>query len=59
VEKLVFAAIVLLAILFVFSQIDLPIPSAVYLIAMNLLIGLKVACGFLIVFYRFVVLERR
>ena len=31
----------------------------VYLITMNVLIGLKVACGFFIIFYRYVAIERR
>ena len=30
-----------------------------YLIIMNVLIGLKVACGFFIIFYRYVAIERR
>jgi len=30
-----------------------------YLITMNILIGLKVACGFFIIFYRYVAIERR
>ncbi|MCL2574269.1 MAG: DUF4040 domain-containing protein [Defluviitaleaceae bacterium] len=30
-----------------------------YLIIMNILIGLKVACGFFIIFYRYVAIERR
>ena len=60
-EKLIFAGILLLAVLFIFVGLkDLfPMHRNVYLVAMNLLIGLKVACGFFIVFYRFIAFERR
>ena len=61
VEKLIFAAILLTGALFILlaAHIIYPVHQAIYLIAMNLLIGLKVACGFLIVFYRFIAFERR
>lgn len=60
VEKLLFIGILLLATLFVFSGMSarflaLRIP---YMVSMNLLIGLKVTCGFLIIFYRFTAFER-
>ena len=60
-EKFVFAGIVLLASFFIFldGYSYLPIPQTLYLILMNLLIGIKVACGFLIIFYRFVTFEWR
>ena len=60
-EKLVFASILLLTILFIVLGVGaiLPLPKAAYMVMMNLLIGIKVACGFLIVFYRFIALERR
>jgi multicomponent Na+:H+ antiporter subunit B len=59
-EKLVFVSIFLLAMLFVFIDLKAYFPEyrTVYLIAMNSLIGLKVACGFYIVFYRFIAFER-
>ncbi|MCL2164583.1 MAG: hypothetical protein FWH55_09380, partial [Oscillospiraceae bacterium] len=37
----------------------LPIPKVIYLIIMNILIGLKVACSFFSIFYRFTAFERR
>lgn len=60
-EKFIFVGIVLLGILFIYLGVQtyFPINQTIYLIAMNLLIGLKVACGFLIVFYRFIAFERR
>ena len=59
-EKLVYTGIVLLAMFFVFLSLDFyfPVPRILYLLIMNLLIGIKVACGFLVIFYRFVALER-
>jgi multicomponent Na+:H+ antiporter subunit B len=61
-EDFIFVSIVILAILVVFlgsfEQLP-PIFNIAYLILMNLLIGLKVACGFLILFYRFIAVERR
>ena len=36
-----------------------PTSSNIYLIILNILIGTKVACGFLIIFYRFIAFERR
>ena len=59
-EKLVFTGIVLLAVFFIIlsSEINLPVSSITYMIMMNILVGLKVACGFLIIFYRFIALER-
>jgi len=60
-EKLVYVGIILLAVYFIFLGAHgyLPIPRAVYLVMMNLLVGLKVMCGFFIVFYRFIAFERR
>ena len=60
-EKIIFLVFALLVTAFVIAGLqsymtDLWIP---YLIAMNTLIGLKVTCGFLIIFYRFIALERR
>ena len=58
-EKLVYLGIILLAFFFVFCGVRflLPMGKTAYLVVMNLLIGLKVACGFLIIFYRFVAFE--
>jgi len=60
-EKLVYLGIVLFALYFIFMGAHnyLPIPKTVYLTAINLLLGVKVACGFLVVFYRFIAFERR
>jgi multicomponent Na+:H+ antiporter subunit B len=60
-EKVIYVGIVLLAGFFVFlnAQSYLPLPKSVYLVMMNLFIGMKVACGFLIIFYRFIAFEWR
>lgn len=60
-EKLIFLIIVLLVTAYVFTVTDALSVSAgqtVYLVAMNALIGAKVTCGFVIIFYRFIVIER-
>ena len=65
-EKVIFAGITLIATLVIFLGLSVILPTAhlpmfrtVYLIAMNVLIGLKVACAFTILFYRFIAIERR
>jgi len=60
-EKIAYLCIVLFTVYFIFlgAQDYLPIPKSVYLTIMNLLLGMKVACGFFIVFYRFIAFERR
>jgi len=59
-EKIVYLGIVAFTVYFIFlgAQNYLPIPRDVFLIGMNLLLGVKVACGFFIVFYRFIAFER-
>ena len=59
-EELVFIGIIVVAALAVFlgAAAFVDIPPAVYLIAMNVLIGLKVTCGFFILFYRHITIER-
>jgi len=59
-EEGIFFILVLMAIMVVFAGniIHLPIISEYYLVIMNTLIGLKVTCGFVILFYRFIVIER-
>ena len=59
-EKLVYAAIFLVAAYFVILETGhlFRIPPDAYYIILNLLVGLKVACGFLIIFYRFIAFER-
>jgi len=60
-EKILYTGIILVAVFFIFIGVEayLPIPQTMYLVTMNILIGMKVACGFFVVFYRFIVLERR
>jgi len=65
-KKYIFFALVLAATLVVFIGIGTQIPLAhvpllqnTYLTLMNILIGGKVACGFLVLFYRYVAIERR
>ena len=60
-EKIVYIGIFVLSVYFIFmgAEVYLPISKNMYLIIMNLLVGMKVACGFIIVFYRFIAFERR
>ncbi|MCL2368346.1 MAG: DUF4040 domain-containing protein [Oscillospiraceae bacterium] len=64
-EEFIFATSVLLAVFAIFLGVSnylpiayLPIFQSLYMIIMNLMIGMKVACGFIILFYRFVAIER-
>jgi multicomponent Na+:H+ antiporter subunit B len=64
--EMVFISIALFAIFVVFQGAYNLLPAAyipvfqdIYLVAMNVLIGLKVACGFIILFYRYIAVERR
>ena len=59
-EEAIFVITVLIAIVVVFGGniTNLPFVSDYYLMMMNTLIGLKVTCGFIILFYRFIVIER-
>jgi len=61
-EEMVFIAIALLAAVIVFQGqagfADGPAAQIIFLVIMNTLIGIKVACGFIILFYRFVAIER-
>jgi multicomponent Na+:H+ antiporter subunit B len=65
-EEIIFIAIVAVAIFVVVLGISAYIPESMlpvyrifYLVMMNILIGLKVACGFFVLFYRFITIERR
>ena len=66
IEEMIFVATTLLAVLIVFlgaaayiPGVYLPLFQNIYLIVMNTLIGIKVACAFFILFYRFIAIERR
>lgn len=60
-EKLALILIILLPLTFLFMQLNARFPqlNPYYLTVMNVLISLKVACGFTIVFFRFVHYETR
>jgi multicomponent Na+:H+ antiporter subunit B len=66
VEEIVFISFAFMTLLFVSllgANVYLPdrftvIYQDIYLMVMNSLIGLKVACGFFIIFYRYVAVER-
>ena len=60
-EKLTFVAIVLFAVFFILLGIYTYFPEmrTAYLMMMNTLIGMKVACGFIVLFYRYIAFERR
>jgi multicomponent Na+:H+ antiporter subunit B len=64
-EKVVFASLTILAALIIFQEMLVLVPydfrpmlQVSYLVIMNGLLGLKVACGFLILFYRYIAIER-
>ena len=65
-EELVFAGIVVFAVILVFwgfmdyfpPRIQ-PYVRTMHMLLMNGLIGLKVACGFIILFYRYIAVERK
>ncbi len=61
IEKVLFICIMMLPILFVFNQVlpNTDVLKQIYLISMNILIGIKVCCGLTIIFYRFVLYESR
>ncbi|MCL2366022.1 MAG: DUF4040 domain-containing protein [Oscillospiraceae bacterium] len=60
-EKMTFATLIILAVLFVFLGVYIQLPQLriPYLLAMNMLIAMKVAFGFIIIFYRYIAFERR
>ena len=65
-EELVFINIIVIAIIAVFLGTSAYLTAEfnevfqdIYLIIMNVLIGLKVACGFFVLFYRYVAIERQ
>ena len=65
-EDFVFVGIVLVAVFIVFLGIIENLPDGAravfqifYLLAMNILIGLKVACGFIILVYRYIAVEQK
>jgi len=63
-EELVYICIIVLPVLMIFAGVyyfsgDMaPNLRIAYLIAMNALIAMKVACGFFVIFYRFIAIER-
>jgi len=64
-EELVFINITILPVLAIFlgaayfTAHFTPLAHTIYLLIMNAMIGFKVACGFFILFYRYVAIERR
>ena len=66
IEELIFAATILLAVFIVFLGATAYMPANylqifrdTYLVAMNSLIGMKVACAFFILLYRYLTIERK
>ena len=64
-EEMMFISIIILSAIAVFLGIYAYVPTAylpifqhTYLILMNIFIGLKVTCGFFILFYRYVIIEK-
>ena len=65
-EKIIFLGIILVAVFVIFLGIHQRFPyehtqalQTLYMLMMNTLIGLKVALGFLMLFYRYVAVDRR
>jgi len=65
-EKIVFLGIILVAVFVIFLGIHQYFPyentqlfQTIYLLVMNTLIGMKVSLGFLLLFYRYVAVDRR
>jgi len=60
-EQLLLVLVLLFALGFLatFANVVYPFLNVPYLIVMNILIGLKVACGMTIIFYRFILYEVR
>lgn len=65
-EEMIFVSIIVLSVLAIFWGVTSYLPSAYlsyfqsgYLILMNIFIGLKVACAFFILFYRYIAIESR
>lgn len=58
-EKIILLLILLFPIGFLLTYLNVKLPmfNTLYLILMNLLIGLKVACGMIIIFVRFIFYE--
>lgn len=61
IEKITLVFILLFPIAFMFMGFNSVYPgfNSYYLVIMNVLIGLKVACGFSLIFFRFVYYEVR
>ncbi|MCL1925392.1 MAG: DUF4040 domain-containing protein [Defluviitaleaceae bacterium] len=66
IEKLIFVSIFLIPIFVVFVGLRTLVPETnlvvfqnIYIVLMNSLIGMKVTCGFVILFYRYIVVDRR
>jgi len=64
-EELIFINIIVVAVIAIFVGAAAYLPAefrgfyqGAYLMIMNVLIGLKVACGFFILFYRYIAIER-
>ena len=64
-EEIIFVNIVIVAAIAIFLAASAHLPTAYipffqvsYLVGMNILIGFKVACGFFILFYRYITIER-
>ena len=60
-EEMMFVSIILLAVLAVIlgaGALLPPVFQVLYLVLMNVFIGMKVACGFFVLFYRYIAVER-
>lgn len=59
-EKIIYLMTITLVIMFIFLGLNVIIPEfkSLYLITINTLLAIKVACGFIVIFYRYVAIEK-
>ena len=62
IEEMLFIAIIPIiaifwGVIYFFDEV-VPIYQEIYLVAMNVFVGIKVACGFFMLFYRYIAIER-
>ncbi|MCL1996938.1 MAG: DUF4040 domain-containing protein [Defluviitaleaceae bacterium] len=64
-EEIIFVTLVLVAVVAVFFDVStfveheyLTIYQNIHLVVVNSLVGIKVACGFIVLFYRYITIER-
>lgn len=61
IEKFIYLLLLIVGITFIFylNWALTPFQKTLYLLAMNVMIGIKVCCGLTVIFFRFVLFESR